>query len=90
MHGPDTGDSNRPFPWKHSLKNRTGNRTGRALGLGFYWSGHWFTGSLSGFLKYKIIYLLINAAINYELYICKTISNIKFYIRIQITKDAAS
>jgi hypothetical protein len=39
----------------HSFKNRTGDRTSEAVGLGFYWLDRWFTGSMSGFLRYKII-----------------------------------
>jgi hypothetical protein len=40
----------------HSLKNWTGDRTGEPYGSGFYWSDQWLTGSLSGFLRYKILY----------------------------------
>jgi hypothetical protein len=43
----------------HSFKNRTGDQTGEDVGSGFYWSNHWFTGSLSGFLIYKVIYILL-------------------------------
>jgi hypothetical protein len=45
----------------HSFKNRTGDRTGEAVGSGFYWLNRWFTGSMSGFLRYKtniFIYIL--------------------------------
>jgi hypothetical protein len=53
------------YSYIHSFKNRTGDQTGEALGSGFYWLDHWFTGSLSGFLRYKMIYLFVNAAMNY-------------------------
>jgi hypothetical protein len=49
---------------RHSFKNRTGERTGEAIGLGFYRSDHWFIGSVSGFLRYNDIFVIINAAIN--------------------------
>jgi hypothetical protein len=39
----------------HSFKKRTGDRTGEAIGSDFYRLDRWFTGSLSGFLSYKIM-----------------------------------
>jgi hypothetical protein len=44
---------------RHSFKNWTGDQTSEDVGSGFYWSNHWFTGSLSGFLIYKVIYILL-------------------------------
>jgi hypothetical protein len=43
----------------HSFKNWTSDRTGDVVGSDFYWSDHWFTGSMSGFLRYKLIYFYL-------------------------------